>query len=68
MIGDAGIVFDLVNGKVPVSELAKILRTLADDPDAYEKIRSHVAESAEKFSLERVAEKYLAVYLGSEKF
>ncbi|MBQ3443576.1 MAG: glycosyltransferase [Selenomonadaceae bacterium] len=62
MIGEAGIVFDLVNGKVPVAELAKILRTLADNPDAYERIKSRVAESAEKFSLERVAEKYIAVY------
>ena len=64
MIGEAGIVFDLVNGKVPVAELAKILRTLADNPKAYERIKSHVAESAEKFSLERVAEKYIAVYEG----
>ena len=64
MIGKAGVVFDLVNGKVPVAELAKILRTLADDPDAYERINSHVAESAEKFSIARVAEKYIAVYEG----
>ena len=64
MIGEAGVVFDLVNGKVPVAELAKILRTLADNPKAYERIKSHVAESAEKFSLERVAEKYIAVYEG----
>ena len=64
MIGKAGVVFNLVNGKVPVDELAKILRTLADEPDAYEQIKSHVDESAEKFSLEHVAEKYIAVYEG----
>ena len=64
MIGEAGIVFDLVNGKVPIDALAEILRTLADNPDAYEKINRHVAEAAEKFSIERVAEKYIAVYEG----
>lgn len=64
MIGEAGIVFDLVDGKVPVAELAEILRTLADNPDAYEKIKSHVAVAAEKFSIEHVAEKYIAVYEG----
>ena len=64
MIGEAGIVFDLVEGKVPVNELAKILRTLADNPAAYEKINRHVAAAAEKFSIEHVAEKYIAVYEG----
>ena len=68
MVGDAGIVFDLVGGKVPVETLAKILRELADNPAAYEKINSHVAAQADKFSIERVAEKYLEVYFGSEKF
>ena len=62
MVEDAGIVFDLVNGKVPVEELAKILRTLADDSSAYEKILRHVDSAAEKFSIESVAEKYVAVY------
>lgn len=62
MIDNAGIVFDLIDGKVPVDELAKILRTLADNPAAYEEIKSHVAAQAEKFSIERVAEKYIAVY------
>ena len=64
MIGEAGIVFDLVEGKVPVNELAKILRTLADNPAAYEKINRHVAAATEKFSIEHVAEKYIAVYEG----
>lgn len=64
MIGEAGIVFELVDGKVPVAELAKILRTLADNPKAYEKIRSQVAAAAEKFSIEHVTEKYIAVYEG----
>ena len=62
MVEDAGIVFDLVDGKVPVDELAKILRTLADDKIAYEKISSRVETVAEKFSIERVAEKYLELY------
>ena len=62
MIGEAGIVFELINGKVPVAELAKILRSLADNHAAYDKIKSHVVTAAEKFSIEHVAEKYLEVY------
>lgn len=62
MVGQAGIVFDLVDEKIPVATLAEILRELADNPDAYEKIRSRVAEQAEKFSIERVAESYISVY------
>ena len=62
MVGGAGIIFDLVDGKVPVDALAEILRTLADKPAAYEKISACVAEQADKFSIERVAEKYLDVY------
>ena len=64
MVGGAGIIFDLADGKVPVDELAKILRNLADNPTAYEKISACVAEQADKFSIERVAEKYLEVYIG----
>ena len=64
MVEDAGIVFDLVGGKVPVETLAEILRTLADDSTAYEKIFSRVAAQAEKFSIERVAKKYIAIYEG----
>ena len=64
MVDDAGVVFDLVDGKIPVDTLAKILRELADDEIAYEKISSRVATAAEKFSIEHVAEKYLALYEG----
>ncbi len=62
MVEDAGIVFDLVGGKVPIETLAKILRGLADDSAAYEKIRSRVEIVAEKFSIERVAEEYIKLY------
>ena len=48
MIEDAGIVFDLVGGKVPVDKLAEILRMLADNPAIYEKIKSRVEVVAEK--------------------
>lgn len=65
MVDGAGIVFDLAGGKVPVAELAEILRTLADDSTAYKKIQSRVAQAAEKFSIERVAEKYIALYEGT---
>ena len=64
MIDGAGVVFDLVDGKIPVETLAKILRSLADDKIAYEKISSRVEVAAEKFSIEHVAEKYLALYEG----
>ena len=66
MVEDAGIVFDLVDGKVPVDTLAEILRTLADNPTAYEKIHSRVRKVAEKFSIEHVAEKYIALYEGKD--
>ncbi|MBR1647039.1 MAG: glycosyltransferase [Selenomonadaceae bacterium] len=64
MIDGAGIVFDLVDGKVPVDTLAKILRELADDRTAYEKISSRVDVAAEKFSIEHVAEEYIKLYEG----
>ncbi len=66
MVEDAGIVFDLVDGKVPVDTLAEILRTLADNPTAYEKIHNRVRKVAEKFSIEHVAEKYIALYEGKD--
>ena len=66
MVEDAGIVFDLVDGKVPVDTLAEILRTLADNPAAYEKIHSRVRKVAEKFLIEHVAEKYIALYEGRD--
>ena len=62
MVEDAGIVFDLVGGKVPVETLAKILRGLADDSVAYERLRSRVEIVAEKFSIERVADEYIKLY------
>lgn len=58
----AGIVFDLVNDKVPVETLSEILKTLANNPEEYEKISARVAEVAEKFDIETVAEKYIEVY------
>ena len=62
MIEDAGIVFDLVEGKVPIEELAKILRALADDPARYEKLKRRVEVVAKKFLIENVAEKYIEIY------
>ncbi len=58
----AGVVFDLVGGKVPVERLSEILKTLANDADEYKKIAARVSEAAENFSIERVAEKYIDVY------
>ena len=62
MVEDAGIVFDLIDGKVPIKELAKILRELADNPAQYEKIKSRVPVVAKKFAIENVAEKYIKIY------
>ncbi|MBE8954048.1 MAG: glycosyltransferase [Quinella sp. 2Q5] len=67
MVEDAGVVFDLVDGSVPVDTLAEILRTLADDTAAYEKISRRVTAVAEKFSIETVAEKYIAIYEGKSQ-
>lgn len=58
----AGVTFDLVNGKVPVEILSEILKTLANDAEAYEKISARVDDAAEKFSIAKVAEKYIDVY------
>lgn len=58
----AGVVFDLAEGKVPLEKLSKILIELANNPAEYKKIAARVSEAAEKFSIERVAEKYIAVY------
>ena len=62
MVEDAGIVFNLVEGKVPIKELAKILRDLADNPDQYKKLKSRVSVVAQKFAIENVAEKYIKIY------
>ncbi len=62
MIEDAGVVFDLVEGKVPIEELAKILRELADNPARYEKLKRRVEVVAQKFLIENVAEKYIKIY------
>ena len=62
MIGDAGIVFDLEGGKVPVEKLAEILVTLANDDAEYKKICSQVPIAAEKFLIDKVADKYIEVY------
>ena len=62
MIGDAGIVFDLEEGKVPVEKLAEILLTLANDDAEYKKICSQVSIAAEKFLIDKVADKYIEVY------
>ena len=62
MVEDAGIIFNLVGGKVPVVTLANILRELADNPAHYDKIKSRVEDVAKKFWIERVAEKYIEVF------
>jgi len=58
----AGIVFDLVDEKVPVEKLSEILLTLANDEVEYKKICSQVSSAAEKFLIDKVAEKYIEVY------
>ena len=58
----AGVIFDLVEGKVPVKKLSEILITLANNTDEYKKISARVADAAEKFSISKVTEKYIEVY------
>ena len=57
----AGVVFDLVDGKVPVEKLSKILSRLANSGE-YKKIAARVPSAAEKFSIDCVTDKYLTVY------
>ena len=58
----AGVVFELIEGKVPVETLSEILIRLANDSAEYEKISARVDGAAQKFSIEKVAEKYIEVY------
>ena len=58
----AGIVFDLVNEKVPIENLSEILIMLANDAEEYKKLCARVNDAAEKFSIEKITEKYLEVY------
>lgn len=47
---------------MPVEILSEILIKLANDAAEYEKISARVEGAAEKFSIEKVAEKYIEVY------
>ena len=58
----AGIIFDLERGKVPINKLSEILFMLANNSAAYDKINSLVSSAAEKFLIETIADKYIAVY------
>ena len=58
----AGIIFELENGKVPVEKVADILVMLANDEVEYKKISEQVLIAAEKFSISKVADRYIEVY------
>ena len=58
----AGVVFDLREGRVPVEELADIIRRSADDAAYYAALRGRVESASTKFRMERVAGAYIEVY------
>ena len=61
--GRAGLVFDLNNWQIPIENLAKLIRDIANDSVHYEAIRSKVKEASQQFDPNRMAEEYERVYL-----
>ena len=61
--GRAGLVFDLNNWQIPIENLAKLIRDIANDSARYEALRARVKEAAQQFDPNRMAEEYERVYL-----
>jgi glycosyltransferase involved in cell wall biosynthesis len=60
--GLAGELFDLIDWTIPVEDVGQIIVKLANDPIAYQELRSRVPLAAVKFDTERMIEKYEVVY------
>ena len=58
----AGILFDLVEGKVPTDELARIILRLSSDKGVYDDLRRNVSSLAQRFTITATAQKYIEVY------
>lgn len=60
--GFAGELFDLTNWKIPVKALAESITKLANNHDYYHSLLKRVPLAAEKFSLEKMVQKYENIY------
>lgn len=60
--GDAGVLFDLIDWQIAVEPLAQLIRSLANDRERYQQLRSRVAAAARRFDPERMAAAYEEAY------
>lgn len=58
----AGVLFELVDWKVPVEELARILLHLATDRKTYQSLKNTVNNVVMKFNITYTAEQYINIY------
>lgn len=58
----AGVLFSLQEGKIPVEKVSQIICELASDPQKYYMLQSYTKEAAERFDIKNVAEKYIEIY------
>ena len=61
----AGVLFSLHDGKIPVEEISQIICELASDTQKYCTIQSCTQEAAERFDIQNIAEQYLKIYCAS---
>ena len=59
----AGVLFQLVDGKVPVDTLSQIIVSVSMDRDWLARMKQDVLKCVGKFDIERTAKKYLDLYL-----
>lgn len=58
----AGLVFDLVNDKVSINKLVKLIVKVVSNKKLYAELQSNASSVAKKYYIENVAKKYLQVY------
>ena len=59
----AGILVELKNDIIDVEELSRVINEIANNAEAYQKIKSYVPSAAEKFDVMNIADDYLSIYL-----
>lgn len=58
----AGVLFELVDWKIPVEELARILLHLSKDERTYQCLKSTVNNVVTKFDIAYTARQYIDIY------
>lgn len=58
----AGVLFDLVNGEIPVNILSQEILDLSNQKERYEELKKNAINLAGKFDIRNIAEKYIQVY------